>query len=122
MGDWNASARKAEREWQRLCKAYLPIGAKRSIWRCSRERNGDDPFQGWKLHVSATILTACRIFRLIAPYLKRRDILFKAPKSLAELYKLNCGIYYGFSQIGKFVTIYPQSVEAAADIASKPTL
>jgi tRNA A-37 threonylcarbamoyl transferase component Bud32 len=119
MGDSNSSARKAEREWQRLCKAYLPIGAKRSIWRCSRERNGDDPFQGWKLHVSATILSACPVLRLIAPYLKRRDILFKAPKSLAELHKLNSGIYYGFSQVGKFVTIYPQSVEAAAAIASK---
>ncbi len=120
MDDWlKASSRKAEREWQRLCDAYLPIGSKRSIWRCSRERNGDDPLQGWKLHVSATILSACPIFRLIAPYLKRRDILFKAPKSLAELHKLNSGIYYGFCQIGKFVTVYPQSVEAAAAIGSK---
>jgi len=114
-----ASAQKAELEWQQLCDAYLPIGAKRSIWRCSRERNDDDPLQGWKLHVSGTILSACPIFRLIAPYLKRRDILFKAPKSLAELHKLNSGIYYGFCQIGKFVTVYPQSVEAAAAIGSK---
>jgi hypothetical protein len=114
-----ASARKAEREWQRLCDAYLPCRPKRSIWRYSRQRNGNDLLQGWKLHVSATILSACPIFRLIAPYLKRRDLLFKATKSLAELHKLNSGIYYGFCQIGKFVTIYPQSVEAAAVIASK---
>ena len=120
MDHWlTASAHKAEREWQRLCDVYLPIQAKRSIWRCSRERNGTDPLQGWKLHVSATILTACPVFRLIAPYLKRCNILFKAPKSLAELHKLNSGIYYGFSQIGKFVTVYPQSVEAAAAIGSK---
>ena len=120
MDDWlKAIAQKAEREWQQLCDAYLPIGAKRSIWRCSRERNADDPLQGWKLHVSGTILSACPIFRSIAPYLKRCDILFKAPKSLAELHKLNSGIYYGFCQIGKFVTVYPQSVEAAAAIGSK---
>jgi len=120
MDDWlKASVQKAEREWQQLYDAYLPIGAKRSIWRCSRERNDNDPLQGWKLHVSATILSACPVFRLIAPYLKRRDILFKAPKSLRELHKLNSGIYYGFCQIGKFVTVYPQSVEAAADIGSK---
>ena len=120
MDDWlKALSRKAEREWQRLCDTYLPVESKRSIWRCSRERNGDDLLQGWKLHVSATILSACPIFRLIAAYLKRRDILFKAPKSLAELHKLNSGIYYGFSQIGKFVTIYPTSVEAAAAIGSK---
>src|SRR5438552_14447471 len=119
MDDWlQAIAQKAEREWQQLCDAYLPIGAKRSIWRCSRERNAGDPSQGWKLHVSATILSACPIFRLIAPYLKRHDIWFKAPKSLAELHKLNSGIYYGFSQVGKFVTVYPQSAEAAAAIAS----
>ena len=31
MDDWlNASARKAEREWQRLCDAYLPIRVKGS--------------------------------------------------------------------------------------------
>jgi hypothetical protein len=102
IDDWlNASARKAEREWQRLCDAYLPIRVKGSIWRYSRSRIRGDLSQGWKLHVSATILSACPIFRLIAPYLKRRDIWFKAPKSLAELQKLNSGIFYGFSQIGK---------------------
>jgi len=115
----NASARKAEREWQRLCHAYLPIRVKGSIWRYSRTRIAGDPSQGWKLHVSATILSACPIFRLIAPYLKGHNIWFKAPKSLEELHKLNSGIYYGFSQIGKFVTVYPQSAETAVAIASK---
>jgi class IV lanthipeptide synthase len=119
MDDWlNASARKAEREWQRLCHAYLPIRAERSIWRYSRNRITSDLSQGWKLHVSATILSACPIFRLIAPYLKGHNIWFKAPKSLAELHKLNSGIFYGFSQIGKFVTVYPQSAEAAVAFAS----
>ena len=120
MDRWlNASARKAQCEWQQLCDAYLPIRVKDSIWRYSRNRNRNDLTQGWKLHVSATILSACPVFRLIAPYLKRHGIWFKAPKSLAELHKLNCGLYYGFGQIGKFVTVYPQSAEAAADIASK---
>jgi tRNA A-37 threonylcarbamoyl transferase component Bud32 len=115
----NPSARKAEREWQQLCDAYLPIRVKGSIWRYSRKRISGDLSQGWKLHVSATILSACPVFRLIAPYLKRHDIWFKAAKSLAELHKLNSGVYYGFSQVGKFVTVYPQSAEAAVDIASK---
>src|SRR5262245_42283843 len=97
--------KKAQREWQRLCDTYLPIRSNRSIWRLSRKRNGDDPSQGWKLHVSATILSACSIFRAIAPYLKRRNISFKAPKSLAELQKINAGIFYPFSQVGKFVTV-----------------
>lgn len=120
MDRWlNPLARKAEHEWQQLCDAYLPIRVKGSIWRYSRKRLRGDLSQGWKLHVSATILSACAVLRLIAPYLKRRGIWFKAPKSLAELHKLNSGIYYGFSQVGKFVTVYPQSAEAAVDIASK---
>jgi len=113
-----ASARKAEREWQRLCRIYLPVRPRGSIWRFSRKRNRNDPSQGWKIHVSATVLSACHIFRLVAPYLKRRNILFKATKSLAELSKLNAGIFYGFSQVGKFVTIYPGSTESAIAIAS----
>lgn len=120
MDRWlNPLARKAEHEWQQLCDAYLPIRVKGSIWRYSRKRLRGDLSQGWKLHVSATILSACAVLRLIAPYLKRREIWFKAPKSLAELHKLNSGIYYGFSQVGKFVTVYPQSAEAAVDIASE---
>jgi hypothetical protein len=115
--DLDESARKAERKWQQLCDTYLPIRPKGQIWRFSRKRSRRDPSQGWKLHVSATILSACSIFRLIAPYLKRRNILFKAPKSLAELDKLNAGIFYGFSQVGKFVTVYPQHAEAAVAIA-----
>jgi len=120
MDRWlNPLVRKAEHEWQQLCDAYLPIRVKGSIWRYSRKRLRGDLSQGWKLHVSATILSACAVLRLIAPYLKRRGIWFKAPKSLAELHKLNSGIYYGFSQVGKFVTVYPQSAEAAAAIASE---
>ena len=106
-------ARKAEREWQRLCDVYLPFRPKRSIWRYSRKQRHDDPPQGWKIHISATILSARSIFRLVAPYLKRRGILFKAPKSLFELQRLNAGIFYGFSQVGKFITIYPPSSEVA---------
>lgn len=115
----NSFARKAERDWQRLCDAFLPVRPRGSIWWLSRGRSSGDLSQGWKLHVSATILSADRILRLVAPYLRRREILFKAPKSLAELQKLNSGIYYGFSQIGKFITVYPSSTEAALVIASE---
>jgi hypothetical protein len=55
---------------------------------------------------------------LIGPYLKRRKVLFKGLKSLAELEKLNAGIFYGFSQVGKLITVYPESAEAAVAIAS----
>ena len=117
VGSLEASARRVEREWQRLCDRYLPIRPRGTIWRFSRKRNRNDPSQGWKIHVSATILSACDIFRLIAPYLKKRDTLVKATKSLTELQKLNAGIFYGFSQVGKFITIYPESTESAVVMA-----
>jgi tRNA A-37 threonylcarbamoyl transferase component Bud32 len=113
----NAAAGKSERQWQRLCRAYLPIQHRKSIWRLSRSERAGEPSQGWKLHVSATILSACDIFRAIAPYLRRRDVLFKAPKSLAELDKLNAGVFYGFSQVGKFITVYPELTKEAVEIA-----
>jgi hypothetical protein len=113
----NKIARKLEREWQFLCDAHLPIRPQDSMWRHNRKKNRDDPPQGWKLHVSATILSACGIFRLIAPCLRRHRVLFKAPRSLEELNKLNAGVHYGFSQVGKFVTVYPTSNEAAVALA-----
>ena len=114
----NVSARALRQEWQYLRDVYLPVRDPRSIWRLSRKHRRDDPSQGWKIHVSATILSACSIFRLVAPYLRRRGIMFKAPRSLAELHRLNTGIDYGFSQIGKFITIYPPSTDMAVVIAS----
>ena len=113
-----ATTTKAEQDWRFLSERYLPVRSRNLIWRMSRTRGRDDPPQGWKLHVSATILSACDICRSVAPYLKRRRILFKATRSLAELMKLNSGAY-GFSQVGKFITVYPPSGEAAVAIALK---
>jgi hypothetical protein len=44
-------------------------------------------------------------------------VAFKAPRSLDDLIKLNAGIYYDFSQVGKFVTVYPSSCEEAVTLA-----
>lgn len=63
------------------------------------------------------MLSASAAFQRIAPYLRRRKVLFKAPRSLDQLAKLNAGIHYGFSQVGKFVTVYPPSCEEAVALA-----
>lgn len=106
-------------EWEQLCNKFLPLKHSNSIWRSSRNINSKDLEQGWKIHVSATILNANEIFKIVAPFLKELDIMFKATISLHELQKLNCGLYYGFSQIGKFMTIYPRSTKEAVYIAHK---
>jgi Protein kinase domain len=78
----------------------------------------DDPEQGWKLHVAATILTANRVLDAVAPLLSNLGVLYKVPDSLTELAKLNSGIPYGYCQIGKFLTVYPRTTREALWLAA----
>jgi len=110
-------ARSHSAKWERLCDRYLSIKAPDSIWRFSRFSNDDDIEQGWKLHISATILSATGTLAVVAPYLKQANALFKAPSSLEELEKLNSGLYYGYSQVGKFITVYPRNTSEAVSMA-----
>jgi hypothetical protein len=112
-------ARKLEGEWRQLCQSHLPIRPASSMWWYNRKGNRADPRQGWKLHVSATILSACAIFRSIVPCLLRHQVMFKAPRSLKELQQLNAGVFYGFDQVGKFVTVYPPSTGSAVELAEE---
>jgi hypothetical protein len=91
--------------------------AEDSFWRLSRFHKPCDPAQGWKLHVSATLLSATSMLERVGPFLKSRGVLFKAPGSLAEISKINCGMYYGYTQVGKCLTVYPQSIEEGLDLA-----
>lgn len=101
-----------------LCETYLPVVGDEH-WRYSRQWHEGDPDQGWKLHVSATILTASEILEKIGPVLQKGKVLFKAPSSLLELGKLNAGVFYGYSQIGKFITIYPHEGEDPVALAEE---
>lgn len=87
------------------------------MWRFSRRADQNDPDQGWKLHVSATILSASDVFAAVTPFLHRNGAMFKAPKSLYELQKLNSGSLYGYSQVGKFITVYPRNSNEALSFA-----
>lgn len=102
-----------ENRWRRLCDVFLPVGHPGQPWRMSRLVTESDPAQGWKLHISATILTACDVLDAVGPILRQCDALYKAPASILELRRINTGLYYGFSQVGKFITVYPQRVEDA---------
>jgi hypothetical protein len=103
--------------WAELRDRYLPVAVAGSIWRYSRGALPGDPEQGWKLHVAATVLTAGRVLEAVAPLLSGRGVLYKAPVSLYELGKLNSGIHYGYSQVGKFLTIYPRDNAEAVRLA-----
>jgi Protein kinase domain len=83
-------------------------------WRYSRRPQPDDPRQGWKIHVSATILSAAEVFSRVKAILRKYDALFKIPARPELLASLNAGLP-DFSQVGKFLTIYPRStIEAKA--------
>ena len=104
-------------EWERLCAEFLPTAPAGAFWRYSRGPSPGDAEQGWKLHVSATVLTANETLKRVAPLLRARGTRFKAPSSLAGLQRLNCGLFYGYTQVGKFITVYPRSEEEAVSLA-----
>ena len=114
--DPNATYALRTQEWQRLSEKWLPVTSPGSIWSYSRSHKPCDIKQGWKLHIAATVLSAGQILEAVAPYLNRRDVLFKGPTSLDELQKLNAGVEYAYSQVGKFITVYPRSPHEAKSL------
>jgi hypothetical protein len=108
-----------ERLWQELCAEHLPLAPVDSVWRYSRADLPGDPEQGWKLHVSATVLTAADVLQRVAPFLRARGVRFKAPRSIEELNRLNSGLFYGYSQVGKFITVYPRTADETASLARR---
>jgi hypothetical protein len=103
--------------WKKLCESYLPLSYLGSIWRFSRESLPSDPEQGWKIHISATVLDAPSVLEAVGPLLQKSQVLYKAPKTLSELKTLNSGIHYGYCQIGKFITVYPRSKKEGRHLA-----
>ncbi len=96
------------RKWDDACNRYLPLIDDDSIWRYNRPGNESDLDQGWKLHISATILNAPAILNRIAPVLREGGVQFKAPRSLNDVLKLNSGLLGSYSQVGKIITVYPR--------------
>ena len=117
--DYTAIYKSLNSRWRELSKHYLPFTNDDSMWRFSRDRDRNDPEQGWKLHVSATILSATDVFAAVSPFLQSKGAMFKAPVSLYELQKLNSGSLYGYSQVGKFLTIYPRNADEALSFAGE---
>lgn len=113
--EWHA----LEATWAALVERWLPLSHPEEIWRSNRVRQATDPEQGWKLHLSATILSASELFSAVSPVLAASGAMFKATATLLELKKLNCGLFYGYTQIGKCITVYPDSAETARQLADE---
>jgi hypothetical protein len=101
-------AEKLKTKWRQLCERFLPIRQPGSLWRYNRPLRETEPSEGWKVHISATILTACETLKELGPLFLDKDVPFKAASTLDDLRKLNSGIWFGYGQIGKFLTAYPR--------------
>src|SRR5712691_10398219 len=87
--DVRTIARSLNSRWKELAEKWLPVTPENSKFRYSRANEHDYPEQGWKLHLSANLLTACDVLEKVAPFLSRSGVLFKAPVSLEELRRIN---------------------------------
>ncbi|WP_257457173.1 class IV lanthionine synthetase LanL [Archangium lipolyticum] len=76
------------------------------------------PQQGWKLHLSAGLLSAERILSQALPVLLAERVSFKVAASPQVLGALNEG-HGGRSQVGKFLTVYPRDDAHAVHLASR---
>jgi hypothetical protein len=85
-------------------------------WRYSRRPRSDEPSQGWKIHVSATVASAAEVLSRVRPILRKYNAFFKIPARPDLLASLNAGLPE-FSQVGKFLTVYPRSTAEATTLA-----
>ena len=107
--------RTSQQNWLTLV-SKLPFS--NGNWSYSRKASLDDPAQGWKLHVSATVLSAAKVFARCYPVLQKHHAHFKVPGTLEFLAFLNSGLP-DFSQVGKFLTVYPGSIAEATQLAKE---
>jgi hypothetical protein len=73
---------------------------------------------GWKVHVSATVASAEKVADVVIPYLVHNGITFKIVTTASAMRRFYAGARYrdAVSQIGKFITIYPDSFESLIKI------
>lgn len=118
--DWIIVRKQCSREWRSLVLNHAPYASSSSsIWRYSGPLSSAAPDQGWKIHISGTPLNASNALRCIQPVLASMRVVYKIPVSLDELARINSGIFYGYSQIGKFVTVYPKNDEEFRSLAKR---
>jgi serine/threonine protein kinase len=74
------------------------------------------PRQGWKIHVSASVVEAISLCRTVLQFLVSRGCVFKAPLDIASLLQVNSG-EAGATQVGKVVTVYPRELSELVALA-----
>jgi serine/threonine protein kinase len=60
-----------------------------------------------------------RVLQKVAPVLVDHGVQFKAPSSLKYVMTLNAGLDGAYSQVGKIITVYPETPEEAVQLARR---
>lgn len=95
------------KEFDSLLNSKIPLttNEKKSFW-IYRINQKKLPKNGFKIHISANINNAKNIAEIFFSYIDKYELNYKIVSSLQNLEKQNFGIN-GYSQVGKFITIYP---------------
>ncbi|WP_156889996.1 class III lanthionine synthetase LanKC N-terminal domain-containing protein [Planococcus lenghuensis] len=108
---------KLEEEFQKFVTTEELSSIPDTLWIVSNNFTPNTlPSEGFKLHISATIKNVLDILKSIKTYLDSNLINYKIIKSIDHLMMLNRGLY-GYTQIGKAITIYPIDKEDSIKIA-----
>ncbi|WP_258942512.1 class III lanthionine synthetase LanKC N-terminal domain-containing protein [Actinomadura luteofluorescens] len=104
-----------------LLRAGLPGAVwdveENGVWvRATRRGPADRPVQGWKIHVSAHAGGAEEALRAVLPVLAAGRADFKLVGTAAELDRMNRG-ELGLTQVGKWLTVYPDDTAEAVRLA-----
>ncbi|GAA4993490.1 hypothetical protein GCM10025734_22540 [Kitasatospora paranensis] len=78
---------------------------------------GVDRIQGWKLHVSATRLSAPEVLHRVADVLVPRGVPFKFSRSIRMVEEMT-GERYDRAQCGKVIAVYPSDEDEFRELAT----
>ena len=113
--DWQALVERAVAACTRPARWRI-VAAEGSGWIELQPVSSRTPAQGWKLHLAASVVAATELLNRALPLLLAEDSHFKLVATSAQLQTLNNG-EGGHSQIGKFITIYPNNDQQAVRLA-----
>lgn len=88
----------------------IPNGKLLGIWVYSQEFYSLPEF-GYKIHISLDSNNYKEVLGICLPYLIENKISFKMIASYLDLLSLNRGDY-GYTQMGKAITVYPENIVA----------
>ncbi len=112
------AARRQADAWDRKVRSSFPVQSSGSIWALNKNPDDGYPTQGWKIHVSCTILNATAVLDAVAEILGAHRTVAKTVNRLADINVINSGLVYGYSQIGKIFTIYPVDSDTFVQLAN----